>query len=52
MAENIPPVGSGAAAGSGTDATRGLPYYEKLKRDLKETLARKRILDKAMVCVH
>ncbi|KAF6230147.1 hypothetical protein HO133_004486 [Letharia lupina] len=38
MAENIPP----------TDNTRGVPYYEKLKRDLRETLQKKRLLDKNM----
>ena len=31
------------------DATRGVPYYEKLKRDLRETLQKKRLLDKNMV---
>ena len=39
MAENIPPP----------DNTRGVPYYEKLKRDLRETLQKKRLLDKNMV---
>ncbi|MCJ1272528.1 hypothetical protein MMC21_000314 [Puttea exsequens] len=39
MAENVPP-------NSSTDATRGVPYYEKLKRDLRETLQKKRLLDK------
>jgi chromatin modification-related protein EAF6 len=43
MAENVPPQGANA------DATRGLPYYEKLKRDLRETLQKKRILDKNLV---
>lgn len=41
MAENIPPA----------DNTRGVPYYEKLKRDLRETLQKKRLLDKNMVCL-
>ncbi|MCJ1374746.1 hypothetical protein MMC20_005978 [Loxospora ochrophaea] len=41
MTENIAPVPN-------ADATRGLPYYEKLKRDLRETLTRKRLLDKNM----
>ena len=40
MAENVPPSG---------DATRGVPYYEKLKRDLRETLQKKRLLDKNLV---
>ena len=39
MAENIPPP----------DNTRGVPYYEKLKRDLRETLQKKRLLDQNMV---
>lgn len=38
MAENVPP----------SDTTRGIPYYEKLKRDLRETLQKKRALDKNM----
>lgn len=44
MAENIPPPSANS-----TDSTRGVPYYEKLKRDLRETLQKKRILDKNMV---
>ena len=40
MAENIPPPDNN---------TRGVPYYEKLKRDLRETLQKKRLLDKNMV---
>ena len=43
MAENVPPASASA------DATRGVPYYEKLKRDLRETLQKKRMLDKTMV---
>lgn len=39
MTENLPPP----------DNTRGVPYYEKLKRDLRETLQKKRLLDKNMV---
>lgn len=42
MAENVAP-------NSNADATRGVPYYEKLKRDLRETLQKKRLLDKNMV---
>ncbi|KAK3178850.1 hypothetical protein OEA41_000987 [Lepraria neglecta] len=42
MAENVPPASASA------DATRGVPYYEKLKRDLRETLQKKRMLDKTM----
>ena len=45
MAENIAPSTSAA----NVDATRGIPYYEKLKRDLRETLQKKSLLDKNMV---
>jgi hypothetical protein len=31
------------------ETTRGIPYYEKLKRDLRDTLMKKRQLDKNMV---
>ncbi|KAM0799311.1 histone acetyltransferase subunit NuA4-domain-containing protein [Usnea florida] len=41
MAENIPPP----------DNTRGVPYYEKLKRDLRDTLQKKRVLDKNMAAL-
>ncbi|KAL9121450.1 MAG: hypothetical protein Q9187_001987 [Circinaria calcarea] len=44
MAENIAP-------NSNADATRGVPYYEKLKRDLRETLQKKRLLDKNMAAL-
>ena len=44
MAENVAP-----SSGANADATRGVPYYEKLKRDLRETLNKKRILDKNLV---
>ncbi|MCJ1378186.1 hypothetical protein MMC17_001282 [Xylographa soralifera] len=47
MAENIAPNIQGANA----DATRGIPYYEKLKRDLRETLQKKRLLDKSMAAL-
>ena len=40
MAENVPPP---------DNTTRGVPYYEKLKRDLRETLKKKLELDKNMV---
>jgi chromatin modification-related protein EAF6 len=45
MAENAPP----AAAASSGDSSRGMPYYEKLRRDLRETLQRKRALDASIV---
>ncbi|MCJ1299139.1 Chromatin modification- protein meaf6 [Hypocenomyce scalaris] len=41
MAENVAPNAS-------ADSTRGLPYYEKLKRDLRETLKKKLVLDKSL----
>ena len=44
MTENPTPNVSAA-----NDSTRGIPYYEKLKRDLRETLQKKRLLDKNMV---
>ena len=44
MAENAPPK-----AAADADATRGLPYYEKLRKDLRETLQKKRLIDKNMV---
>ncbi|MCJ1418800.1 hypothetical protein MMC32_005151 [Xylographa parallela] len=47
MAENIAPNTQAATA----DATRGVPYYEKLKRDLRETLQKKRLLDKSMAAL-
>lgn len=42
MAENVAPAAS-------ADSTRGIPYYEKLKRDLRETLKKKILLDKSLV---
>ena len=44
MADKATTNGSGNA-----DATRGLPYYEKLRKDLRATLEKKRLLDKNMV---
>ena len=56
MAENIPPSTStsktnlpSSASNTTTDPTaRGLPYYERLRRDLRDTLAKKRVLDKTI----
>ena len=42
MAENVPPT-------SGGDGIKGMPYYEKLKRDLRETIHKKRTIDRSMV---
>ncbi|KAJ5714857.1 uncharacterized protein N7483_012038 [Penicillium malachiteum] len=45
---------SGATAGAPNapneqnTANRGLPYYEKLRRELRDTLAKKRLMDKSM----
>jgi len=44
MAENIPPNPSTKPAPSAND--RGLPYYEKLRRDLRDTITKKRLLDR------
>ncbi|WEW59997.1 chromatin modification- protein eaf6 [Emydomyces testavorans] len=55
MAENIPPTTAATATGTATTAapntadpalTRGVPYYEKLRRELRETLQKKRLLDR------
>ncbi|KAL0257440.1 hypothetical protein SLS55_008253 [Diplodia seriata] len=43
MTENAPPADAQPNANS--EATRGMPYYEKLRRDLREALAKKRVLD-------
>ena len=48
MSENVPP-GSSTSASKVIDG-RGIPYYEKLRRDLRDTLHKKRIQDKQMVC--
>ncbi|KAH6638290.1 histone acetyltransferase subunit NuA4-domain-containing protein [Boeremia exigua] len=42
MAENAPPGGANAASDA---ASRGMPYYERLRRDLRESLQKKRVLD-------
>jgi chromatin modification-related protein EAF6 len=48
MAENAPPA---AAANGASDAARvGVPYYERLKRDLRESLQKKRQIDNNLVC--
>ncbi|KAF7502795.1 hypothetical protein GJ744_005054 [Endocarpon pusillum] len=49
--ENIPPGSAGKAAAASESTTRGLPYYEKLRRDLRDTLQKKRILDKNMAAL-
>lgn len=48
MAENAPPpTSSGPAAPA--DSSRGMPYYEKLRKDLRDSLQKKRILDNNLV---
>ncbi|KAH7123857.1 histone acetyltransferase subunit NuA4-domain-containing protein [Dendryphion nanum] len=42
MAENAPPT---SATNAAADTSRGMPYYERLRRDLRESLQRKRTLD-------
>ena len=40
---------SNAAAAAANNENRGLPYYEKLRRELRDTLQKKRLMDKSMV---
>ncbi|KAB2106526.1 hypothetical protein AG0111_0g5364 [Alternaria gaisen] len=42
MAENAAP---GSANNTGADSSRGMPYYERLRRDLRESLNKKRLID-------
>ncbi|KAF2030021.1 NuA4-domain-containing protein [Setomelanomma holmii] len=42
MAENAPP---GSAKDASNDSSRGMPYYERLRRDLRESLQKKRTID-------
>ncbi|KAL6711982.1 hypothetical protein ACN47E_003025 [Coniothyrium glycines] len=42
MAENAPPSSANSA---GNDTSRGMPYYERLRRDLRESLNKKRLID-------
>jgi len=47
MAENVPPPTTTKPPLTTTSTTdRGLPYYEKLHRDLRDTIAKKRLLDR------
>ncbi|KAF2099311.1 NuA4-domain-containing protein [Rhizodiscina lignyota] len=45
MSENAPPPGT---AGTAQGEARGTPYFEKLRRDLRDALQKKRILDDQM----
>jgi chromatin modification-related protein EAF6 len=49
MAENAPPS---SAKDTTADASRGMPYYERLRRDLRESLAKKRHIDANLVSLH
>ncbi|PGH05439.1 hypothetical protein GX51_02963 [Blastomyces parvus] len=57
MTENIPPAtaagGTSIPAGSGPEQmqSRGIPYYEKLRRELRETIQKKRLMDKNMAAL-
>ena len=54
-APNTAAQGAGSTSGPNNNTTdqngtnRGLPYYEKLRRDLRDTLQKKRLMDKSMV---
>lgn len=53
---NNPTTGNANANTSTTttdsdSGNRGLPYYEKLRRDLRDALQKKRLMDKSMVCL-
>jgi hypothetical protein len=49
MTENVPPGSASKVATKEDAGSRGLPYYEKLRRDLRDTLNRKRQLDRNLV---
>ena len=50
MAENVPPGAPIAKGATSSESTaRGLPYYEKLRRDLRDMIQKKRLLDKNLV---
>ncbi|ODH46884.1 hypothetical protein GX48_07027 [Paracoccidioides brasiliensis] len=60
MAENVPPATTAGqnsttanSAGSGPEQmqNRGIPYYEKLRRELRETIQKKRLMDKNMAAL-
>lgn len=51
MTENVPPASAGKSTAKDDAGSRGLPYYEKLRRDLRDTLNRKRALDRNLVSV-
>lgn len=49
MAENVPPNSATKPTANGDRP--GLPYYEKLRRDLRDTLQKKRLLDRNMAAI-
>ncbi|KAI9662231.1 MAG: hypothetical protein M1821_008397 [Bathelium mastoideum] len=50
MTENAPPSTANATSTNAADSsTRGMPHYEKLRSNLRDTLARKRALDTKVV---
>lgn len=49
MAEGTPHPPSATTGSKSDDTTRGRPYYDKLRKDLKEILEKKRELNKTMV---
>lgn len=53
MVENAPPTPSLQTSSSNTinDSSRGLPYYEKLKKDLRDSLSKKRALDAQLASI-
>ncbi|KAK2865182.1 hypothetical protein FQN49_003828 [Arthroderma sp. PD_2] len=60
MAENIPPTTAVETPTAATAAptapadqqpARGIPYYEKLRRELRDTLQKKRLMDKNMAAL-
>ncbi|KIW80986.1 hypothetical protein Z517_04009 [Fonsecaea pedrosoi CBS 271.37] len=51
MAENIPPGSGSAPKPTAGNDRPGLPYYEKLRRDLRDTLQKKRLLDRNLAAI-
>ena len=48
MAATTATAGAASSSSDG-NKNRGLPYYEKLRRELRDTLQKKRIMDKNLV---
>ena len=49
MTENIPPASFTGSGASNDDSTRGLPYYESLKKDLRANLKKKMEMEDNLV---